>query len=259
MKQSFKLMLILALGAGTFTLNSCSDEPEEEPTPAVITCYLTQEVATDEDGTSTTTYAYNSDNQLVTATEDDDVTTFEYSGGRVATVVNGLEESTFIYTAASNIPERINVKYDGINDGFMIIESGVNGITKVEEHGYDEDENAVLQYVTNFTYTNGVLTGAKSESYNSEDDEFETDLEIINIVLDGKKNPYNGDVAFLFVNDFSPLAGSKSNIVSADLVTELGNFPYSTTYTYNENNYPTIAKATVLTFSTSINFTYTCK
>jgi hypothetical protein len=259
MKKSFKLMLIFALGAGVLTLNSCSDEVEEEPTPATTTCYVTQETSTDDEGSETINYEYNSDDQLQYAIEDGDSMIFEYSGGRVALAIDGLEESTFIYPAASNTPERINIKYDGVATGFVIIVSGAEGITKVENHEYDAEENAVLVDVTNFTYTNGLLSGAITQSYDAETEEFSTDLEIASIVLDGKKNPYNGDVAFLFVNDFSPIAASSSNIVSAQAVTELGNFEYTTVYEYNEHNYPTNVTASIFGQTNTIAFTYSCK
>ena len=255
-------MLIFALGAGVLTLNSCSDEAEEElnpeTTPATTTCYVTQETSSDDEGSETINYEYNSDDELQYAIEDGDSTIFEYSGGRVAVAINGLEESTFIYSAASNTPERINIKDDGVATGFVIIVSGANGITKVENHEYDE-ENAVLVGVTDFTYANGLLSSAIIQEYDAETEEFSTDLEIASIVLDGKKNPYNGDVAFLFVNDFSPLAASSSNIVSAQVVTELGNFEYTTAYEYNEHNYPTNATASIFGQTNTIAFTYNCK
>ncbi|MFT4876710.1 MAG: hypothetical protein ACI8S2_001448 [Bacteroidia bacterium] len=263
MKKSFKLMLIFALGAGVLTLNSCSDKAEEETTPettpATTTCYVTQETSTDQDGSYTVNYEYNSDDQLQYSIEDGDSMIFEYSGGRVAVAIDGLEESTFIYPAASNTPERINIKYDGVATGFVIIVSGADGITKVENHEYDAEENAVLVDVTNFTYTNGLLSGAITQSYDAETEEFSTDLEIETIVLDGKKNPYNGDIAFLFVNDFSPIAASSSNIVSAQIVTELGNFEYTSTYTYNEHNYPANVTASIFGQTNTIAFTYNCK
>jgi hypothetical protein len=263
MKKSFKLMLIFALGAGVLTLNSCSDEAEEElnpeTTPATTTCYVTQETSSDDEGSETINYEYNSDDELQYAIEDGDSTIFEYSGGRVAVAINGLEESTFIYPAASNTPERINIKDDGVATGFVIIVSGADGITKVENYEYDAEENAVLVDVSDFTYANGLLSGAKIQEYDAETEEFSTDIEIASIVSDGKKNPYNGDVAFLFVNEFSPIAASSSNIVSAQVVTELGNFEYTTAYEYNEHNYPTNAKASIFGQTNTIAFTYNCK
>ena len=252
-------MLIFALGAGVLTLNSCSDEAEEELTPATTTCYITQETITDDEGSETINYEYNSDDELQYAIENGDSTIFEYSGGRVAAAINGLEESTFIYPAANNTPERINIKYDGLATGFVIIVSGADGITKVENYEYDAEENAVLVDVSDYTYANGLLSGAIIQEYDAETEEFITDVEIASIVSDGKKNPYNGDVAFLFVNEFSPIAASSSNIVSAQVVTELGNFEYTTAYEYNEHNYPTNATASIFGQTNTIAFTYNCK
>ncbi len=253
-------MLILALGAGVLTLNSCSDKAEDQdPTPATTTCYVTQEVSTDGSESSTMNYTYNSENQLQSAIENGDSILFEYSGGRVAVVIDGLEESTFIYTGASNTPNRININYDGIATGFIIIVSGPDGITKVENHEFDSEENAVLVDVTDLTYTNGQLSGFLSQNYDAETKEFSTDIEIASIILDGKKSPYNGDIAFLFVNDFSPVAASSSNIVSAQVVTELGNFEYTTIYEYNEHNYPTNTTASIFGQTNTIALTYNCK
>ena len=137
--------------------------------------------------------------------------------------------------------------------------SGADGITKVENYEYDAEENAVLVDVSDFTYANGLLSGAKIQEYDAETEEFSTDIEIASIVSDGKKNPYNGDVAFLFVKDFSPIAASSSNIVSAQVVTELGNFEYTNAYEYNEHNYPTNVTASIFGQTNTIAFTYNCK
>ena len=266
MKKTFKLLLQVTLGSSVFYLSSCSDESGNDPEPetAEITCYITEEKQLSDGDLTTIAYTYNSDNQVISSTETEDgesyTNTYEYSGGRLSLVAGDNSEATFIYPAASNLPERINISEDGIASEFIIIEADGTSITKVENHEYDDNNDAVLVDVTNFTYAaDGSLMSSTTQEYDSETEEFTTTINIQNIVMDGKKNPYNGNVAYMFSNEFNPIAIASSNIVSGSLVTPAGNFPYTSVYEYNENDYPTKATVSVLGFVTVADFIFDCK
>ncbi len=270
MRNSFKTMLILALGAGMATLSSCTEDEGNDPDPVapVIVCYPTTiTTVDDEDDTETTKYEYNDENQLIKSTYafdgGQDITTFTYTDGKLATATSGDEVSTFIYDAGSDIPSRINITNDGEDVGFTVITSTGANITKVE-NSYYQDNEAILSDVTTLTYTGGQLTGAKTENYDADSETFTTEVELSDFVFDGKKSPYNGNFAFAFEQDFNPLTLVPSNIVSANLVAELEGqeikLPYTGTYTYNENEYPVTSTQEISGFfGTDFTFEYDCK
>lgn len=270
MRNSFKTMLILALGAGVATLSSCTEDEGNDPEPTetqAIVCYPTTVTETSDGETITSTYVYNEDNHLTTSTYVDgsftSTTTYTYTDGKLTTATTGTEVATFVYADGGVYPTRINTSDDGEPAYFTVISSVDGNITKVENSYYDESGNAVLDDVTNFTYVNGVLTNAKSEVYDEETETFETELEIADFVFDDKKNPYNGNVAFAFDNEFNPLVFTSGNIVSANIVTDIDGqelkLPYTGTYTYNDNSYPLTSRQSVFGFNTDYTYEYNCK
>ncbi|MDB4107121.1 hypothetical protein OAD66_01250 [Bacteroidia bacterium] len=251
MKKTFNLLMILALGAAVFTLNSCSEEPAEDPTPAETICYLTQ---SEEDG-EVTTYSYDSDNNVISSISYGDTTTFEYSGGRLNLAYDGSTEATFIYESG-NVPSRINLQEDGQSDGYIIMTNTNGNITKIEQHDVDDQ----IQDVTFATYdANGNLLSVINETWDADLKEFETMAEITNIVTDGKKNPYSTSLALIYADLENPLNFGQSNIVSGDFVVFDQAVPVTSSYTYNANNYPTSSVLTALGEETIFNFTYNCK
>jgi hypothetical protein len=248
MKNSFKILAVLALGASAIFLHSCTEV--EEPEPAVPVCYMSTLV---DDG-DTTTYIYNSDNQIVQSVYDGDTVIYEYSGGRLSTIVDGLLESTFIYDAG-NLPSRINNKFDGIDAGYIIVESSGGNITKVEIH----DETGQATEVTNVTYTDGKISSLIADEWNADSSEFETTAQITNIMTDGKKNPYQTSLALIMANYDNPLAYGTDNMVSGDLDFDGQSVPVVVTHTYNANDYPENTNLTILGFPVSTSYTFDCK
>ena len=263
MKNNFKLLMILALGAGVFTLQSCSDETETtDPTPAETTCYITQEKITGDGFEETIDYTYDSDDNIIKAVSTEDgtseTTTFEYSGGRLATAYDGFTESTFIYPSGSNTPERINTKEDGVSVSYAILTSENGRITKIENHNTTDGD--VIEDVLFITYdADGNVESAEGQEYNEDTEEFTTTLELSNVITDGKKNPYATSFAFFLQNEDNPVSLGVSNVVSATVTLNGIGTPYASSFEYNSDNFPTSASSTVLGFSNTTDFTYNCK
>lgn len=273
MKNTLKMMWILALGAGLFTMSSCTDD-DEDPEPdgsgntGETVCYPTKVVSTDSDGDDTYDYTYNSDNQLIESknTYDGDLetTTYDYTDGKLMTATSGTSVATFVYADGAAMPNRVNITEDGENSEFLIIETNSDDqITKVEYHYYD-DGQAMLDFVDTYTYIDGSVETYISETYDNETETFETDLELTDFVFDDKKSPYGGQLAFSYEGDFNPLTVTRNNLISANLIADDGQggqlkLPYNATYEYNANKYPTSSSLTLLGQSTNIVITYNCK
>lgn len=274
MKNTFKMMWILMLGAGLFTMSACSDE-NDDPEPngngssSETTCYATKVVSTDEDGEDVYDYEYNSDNQVIKSTNTYDgdtyVTVYEYKDGKLdKAITDGTDVSQFIYENGGNIPTRVNTSSDGEDVYFSVVYSENGNITKIENSYYDENGDAVLEDITTLTYENGVITRSLTETYDPETETFVTDIDLQDIVLDGKKTPYNGQIAFAFEEGFNVLAILPSNVSSANIVGDDGEggeikIPYISTFTYNDNDYPTEFTVSLFTFTTTTEVTYNCK
>jgi|AntRauTorckE5430_2_1112549.scaffolds.fasta_scaffold01927_2 hypothetical protein len=250
MKKSFKLILVLALGAGVLTLNSCSDDAEEaDPVPAIPICYMTSLTV---DG-NTTDFVYNSNNQVVKSIEDTDTITYEYSGGKLSNVYDDGLTATFIY-GSSDIPERINTKEEGEDAGYFLLEGSNGDITKLEIYD-DADE---LSQVTSVTYdANGNVLTVLVQSWDEEQMKLETQLQVTDILTDGKKNPYATSIALIFSNLESPLVFGKSNILSGNADFMGQNVPITSTHIYNSNNYPTSSIVALGLYSGT--YTFDCK
>ena len=274
MKNTFKMMWVLMLGAGLFTMSSCTDD-NEDPEPngngdtTETTCYATKVVSTDEDGDDTYEYEYNADNQVVKSTNtyegDSYITVFEYKDGKLDKAIgDDTDVSQFIYENGGDIPSRINTTFDGEDAYFTVITTENGNITKIENSYYDDSGDAVLEDVTTLTYENGVITRSLTETYDPDSETFETDIDLQDIVLDGKKTPYNGQIAFAFEDGFNVLAILPSNVLSANIVGDDGaggelKIPYTSTFTYNDNDYPNEFNVSLFTFTTTTKVTYDCK
>ncbi|PCJ64180.1 MAG: hypothetical protein COA58_14460 [Bacteroidetes bacterium] len=263
MKKTFKLFMVLALGAGVFTLQSCSDDTTTtEPTPTSPTCYITQEKITSDGDIETIDYTYNSDNNITMAisTGDgfSDTTIFEYSGGRLSLAKDESTEATFIYGAGSNVPERINVKTDGIDAGYTILTATDGRVTKIENH--DTEDGDVIDDVIFITYNaSGSVTDAEAQDYDADTDEYTTTLTLGNVITDGKKNPYETSFVFFYMNDDNPISLGASNVVSATLTVNSLEIPYASSFDYNSNDYPSSGSSTLFGFNTTTDYTYNCK
>ncbi|MFT5057223.1 MAG: hypothetical protein ACI80H_001947, partial [Pseudoalteromonas distincta] len=180
-------------------------------------------------------------------------TTYEYSEGRLSSVYDGDVEATFIY-ASGNVPERINIKEDGVDAGFFILEGSNGNITKLEIH----DEAGEVTQVTNVTYdANGNALSVLVQSWDEEQMDFVTVLQVSDILTDGKKNPYATSLALVFANLESPLVFGQSNIISGNAAFMGQNIPITGTHTYNSNNYPTTSDVAEGLYTGT--YTFDCK
>jgi|TARA_B110000902_G_scaffold71671_1_gene84787 antitoxin component YwqK of YwqJK toxin-antitoxin module len=271
MKNSFKTMLILALGAGMATLSSCSEDEVNDPAPsgtAPISCMPTEVTDIEDGDTSTTTYEYNSNGTLIQSieVENGETTRSSYvytADGKLSSVVTEEQTAVFTYAAGSSIPERINISEDGTPYSFIEITSSNGNITKIENSYYSGDE-ATLTDITSFTYVNGKLNSSIAESYDEISDSFIPELTISDITFDGKKSPFNSNLAFAFDGDIDPLAITPENIASGNMVAVIESqevtLPIIGTYTYNENNYPITSRLSIANlFNNDNTYEYNCK
>ncbi|MBT6236519.1 MAG: hypothetical protein HOI49_10585 [Bacteroidetes bacterium] len=272
MKKQFNLFLLLVLGAGMMTIQSCSEDEGNDPEPEVeeqvITCLPTTVTESEEGNTITINYEYDANDVLVKSTKEEDgearLSTYEYDAdGMLSKVITEDETAEFLYAAGSTTPERINISTNGQPSSFIVISSSAGNITKIENSYYDNGE-AILSDVTNFTYVDNKLNSSISESYDPTTETFVTVAQISDITFDGKKNPFNSNIAFAFDGDIDPLAITPENIASGNIVTVVGTeevtLPYTGTYTYNENDYPITSRQSLANFfNTDYTYEYTCK
>lgn len=262
MRNSFKTMLILALGAVSFTLSSCSEDPitEPDPVPAETKCYITEQTETFPAST-TITYAYNDDNQVISATKGSEVTTFEYTNTKLTTATSGTTVSTFVYTG--DVLARINETKDGEDVGYIFLTNTNEKLTKVETHNTTSGED-VIETITTIGYdADGNITSLETQQANSSNDDFDTQFSLTSVETDGKLNPFSTSLAYFFMNTGNPKAFGESNITSG--AAEVQGFPatYSATIEYNANNYATAINATITNVAGSVpaptTITYNCK
>jgi hypothetical protein len=73
MKKQFNLFLLLVLGAGMMTIQSCSEDEGNDPEPEVeeqvITCLPTTVTESEEGNTITINYEYDANDVLVKSTK----------------------------------------------------------------------------------------------------------------------------------------------------------------------------------------------
>jgi hypothetical protein len=258
MKKFLNLILFAGIAAGIVFVSGCSEVDEPDPEPAEPVCYMTQEVYKDDFETETTSFEWNSDDQLVKAITGKDTTIFEYSGGRMNRAYDGFSEAVLIYDAG-NIPSRINIREDGIDVGYTLL-TVVNGdITKAEFHETDggNDQVTEVAYITYDDSSN--VTAFDVDIYDEEQEDFVTFLSGSNIKNDGKKNPYKESFGFIYLNLDNPVALGRSNVTSAQVAISGQNFPYTGTYTYNDNDYPLTSTVTFFIGNTDLTYSYNCK
>jgi PBP1b-binding outer membrane lipoprotein LpoB len=258
MKKFLNVWMLAAIAAGVVFVSGCSevDEPTDPQGPTETTCYMTQEVSSDDFETETTQFVWNAENQLVTAISDEDTTEFEYRNGKLVAAYEGASQADLVYDGSNTVPSRINLKEFGRDAGYVLITSSNGSVTKAE---FYDDEDVMVQTV-NATYdASNNITAFTVDMYDEEGDSLTTFLKGSNIQNDGKKNPYSESFAFVWLNIDNPVALGASNVTTAQVAIAGQNFPYTATYTYNDNDYPLTSKVAFFLGSTDLTFTYNCK
>jgi YD repeat-containing protein len=262
MKKSLKLFTLLAFGAGIVGLHSCTTETPDDPTPAEIKCYLTQEVSIEDSVTTTTNYTWDANDNLTTAVVNSDgfidTTVFEYTGNVLNTAVSGDETSTFVYAATGEL-QRINNSIDGVDDSYELFTTVGGNITKIEFHNLDSGD--VVETVMYLTYdADGNVTAASVDFYDEDTDMYFTLADGSNFTNDGKNNPFALSYALLFMNIDDPYIFGNSNMSTATLTVFGQTGTLTSSYTYNDNDYPlTMEIQQDGSTSESVTCTYNCK
>ena len=256
---------ILPLFAGMF-MQSCS---EEDTTPqnssnSSPTCYVTQEVINDGDEIETITYNYNSQNQIISATsmyegEDPETTYFEYRDNKIIKANDSYLTYEFDYIDNNSIPSRISLKEGNDYVGYYAIQSQGSNITEFEEHSLVDGED-FIDGLTTFQYdNNNNVSNSEYKEYDEETSSLETLYTFKATSYDKKNNPYNKSFVFFFMDTGNPSKIGNENLISGML--DLGGveMPYTATYEYNSNDYPTDISISVLGLANQTTVTYDCK
>ena len=252
MKNQFKLFMLIALGATAIFIQSCKEVEDEPSTTTDPTCYM----LTSDIDSVLTTYAYNSDNMVISATTEGETTTFSYTDGKLTGANDGITQSTFIYEANANTPNRINLTENDTAAGYIILESSNNLITKIEYH----DQTDQIQTVNYVTYdADGNLTSLQIDEWDPEFEEFATFVTFTGITNDGKKNPFQTSLALICANIDEAVVYGKTNITGGNLVVFGQALPFTAVNTYNDNDYSTSTTINALGLITSYQYTFDCK
>lgn len=263
MKKFLNILLLAGIAASLVVSSGCSevDEPTDPGTtdPTSTTCYMTQEVSSDDFDSETTSYLWNDNNQLIRAIEDGDTTILDYQDGKLIAAYGGSSRADLVYGNGGTIPSRINIKEDGEDVGHTLLTETDGNITYAEFYDTESGSDVLSQKVTiSYDETNNV-SSFKVEIYDEDLNTFTTFLEGSNIQNDGKKNPYRESFAFVWLNIDNPVALGASNVTSAQVAIATQNFPYVANYTYNDNDYPLTSKVTFFIGNTDLTYTYNCK
>ena len=225
------------------------------------TCKITKAVA--DDGTEET-YTWDGD-QLVKLVEVDSAGTieynFNYTGGQLTEIVEGTNTSYKMSYTGNKIT---SVEYS--EGGALMTVSKINynnegKFNTIEDYEIDGGQEVLAQRYT-YMYTDSklkkinILTDLDGNGDLNEDDDLLTTMEVA--ALDSKKSPfYNLPTVWMDFADFRALF---ENNVNAMIITIFGiPVPFSSTYEYNEHNYPTKANFVANGETTVMDITYSCE
>lgn len=269
MQLKNKITLFTALLLGGFFLQSCSDEDEKitrTNSNSVSGCFITTEYDIDPEfgDTMITTYEYDN-NKIISSTYtglgNPQITTIEYDGDRAIKVTDMWDIYEFNYNGNNSIPSKIDIKSPttGTTTGYYDIQSSGQNITLFEEHDITEDD--IIVSSTSFEYDS---KGNVTKAVIIEEDEFDENALIFEAsVYDGKRNPYNSNFIFFFLNDGDPFSIGSENLVSGKLFIEGfpdESLPFAASYEYNDDDYPIRVSSTIPGFlSESTTISYDCK
>jgi YD repeat-containing protein len=253
------LFLLLTLISGSIIFSSCNDDTDDDP-GVNNACKIMS--SSDDDG-ETIAYTYDGDD-LVKMVETDSfgsfTTNFLYEGGKLVKVEEGGSTIYEVIYNGSNI-SRVNIRDFTDNELYeYILYTFTNGVvSKMDLYEIDEDtQKDSITESYDITFNGDNLS--KVDILELDDDGNLIASGSINVTgFDDKINPFYmfPTMASSDYDDFSFF--SKNNITSASLVTPFGTLPFSMTYEYNAEGYPTKMVASALGETTTTTMTYDCK
>lgn len=263
MKLSFKLIALLAIGAGLLTLQSCSDESgdDTDPTPVETSCYLTSSSEVSQGSNWPTTYTYDASNNLASVTNDDITLNYSYTNGTLSGMTTNDGAVVSVDYKGGDFPSTLEITYDGEKSTIEITRNGDKIVTV--EYYYEEDGVSELEYKTELSYnSDGTINSVSELEYDPDTKTFETYSTIKNITSDDKENPYItslGMIIYTVINEDYENLG-KGNVLTAQYDYYL-NDPSQITnsYTYNNDGFPVTKQQTGFSDVTDYTFSYDCK
>lgn len=213
---------------------------------------------------------------IKTLKEGDLTTTFEYEGSVLIRAIDNFGDTNAMVYNSQGLLTQIKAKESSANfhykgDEVELIRrfdfgtysnlyklSYTDGFVSRVESYLPNDTLRAVQILSLEEDSTGVISSMFLDILDPNSGNYLRFIEAVNIELDGKKNPFNEHIAFVYLNIDNPFAYGPSNVVDATL-TVLG-FPSTmeTNYNYNERDYPLEADIDIPDGDRHMFFTYLC-
>ena len=231
--------LVLVFSALVMVLSSCSSSDEETNTPPTSSSVLVKKaIVEDEDGGYTTLYTYNGNKIVKTTNSDDTSEVFTYSGDLI-TKIEYYTDTTldqkdiFTYNTDNKLITYTRLDYGiewGTKETYVYNSDGTLSVT---EYIGDLTSQTQLNSTSKIYFTNGEIS--KIEGF-----EGGVKTRTINYTYDTKNNPYKNITGFDKLGIIFEEGISHNLLTESD--TDTAGDPVTYEYTYNSNNYPSMAK-----------------
>ena len=257
MKFKLKLLSLIIVAGGLITLNGCKEDTTDPPAPAK-TCYLTTFSV---DGTNTYEYTLDANNRITTITNDTNFISYTYTNDQLSSAFDGQLNSVFKYHSSTSLPDSVLMFYQGGLIGYLKMNNSNNNLGLIEFHIIDQQSQQDV-IVSRYTYTYDVqdnLSFVKIEQLNFSTFQVEEVARYENFTHDGKKNPFSGNLAYIYAHYSDIYPFSANNITKTTVSTQGQVFDYNLSYTYNADNLPITMTQTVGSNSVNGTLEYTCK
>ncbi len=184
----------------------------------------------------TSRMTYDANGRLVKISADESFANFQYSGDRVELI------RRFDFGSYSNL---YKLSY---TDDF---------ISRVESY-LPNDSLRAVQILALEEDSNGNISSMFLDILDPNSGNYLRFIQADNIQLDGKNNPFNEHIAFVYLNIDNPFAYGPSNVIDADLTVFGLPSTMDTRYEYNQREYPTEADIDIPDGDRHMFFTYKC-
>ena len=240
-----KIFCFLAIGA--LALQSCSSSSEDDNTPGVVLVKKT--IETDTDGTVITSTATYNGTKLNKVTSDDGyVTQFFYTGDLITKIeykFGGvmLQKDVFTYNGSGQLTSYVMTEFEDDYGRKEVYAYNGDGSVSVSYFSGD----SVSQTISDGTGTMTFLANGEVGTITTSNGQSHT------YTYDNKNNPFKNITGF---GKISWTDIDASGILHNVILDEFGFGAIETTYTYNADNYPTMAVESSGSNESTMEFIY---